>query len=313
MTVSEVAIDVQGLKKSFGDHLAVKDISLKVNKGTICGFIGPNGSGKTTTIRMLCGLLTPDEGKGSCLGYDILLESLQIKQQVGYMPQKFGIYDDLSVKENLWFIARIYQVPHPEQAISEVISRLGLERYLHSLAGTMSGGWKQRLALAGCLLHKPKLLILDEPTAGVDPQARRDFWSELHQLAAEGMTILVSTHYMDEAERCHHLVYVSSGRVLTSGTAVNLLKYANLRTWEVTAIGLASISEVLAVVERCPLWIAVPFGAKIHITGERNTEFIELSQLFSEESWKEDICIREVDPNLEDVFLALLRQSSSIG
>ena len=217
--MKEIAIDVHGLTKSFGPRTVVRDLSLQVPKGEIYGFLGPNGSGKTTTLRMLCGLLTPDAGEGTCLGYDIRTESDAIKRNVGYMTQRFSLYTDLSIRENLEFVARVYGVPNPRQAAREAIGRLGLSTRADQLAGELSGGWKQRLALGACILPQPRLLLLDEPTAGVDPKARREFWDEIHNLAAEGITVLVSTHYMDEAERCHELAYIAFGELLAQGTA----------------------------------------------------------------------------------------------
>ncbi|OWW22642.1 multidrug ABC transporter ATP-binding protein [Noviherbaspirillum denitrificans] len=219
----EAIIDVRGLTKRYGGRTVVDHVDIRVARGRIYGFLGPNGSGKTTTIRMLCGLLTPDDGSGTCLGYDIRKESRKIKRQVGYMTQKFGLYEDLSIEENLSFIARVYEMPDADARVDAMLQRLGLAARRAQLAGALSGGWKQRLALAACLLHEPQLLLLDEPTAGVDPKARRDFWNELHALAAGGMTVLVSTHYMDEAERCHQLAYIAYGKLLAQGTAQELI------------------------------------------------------------------------------------------
>ena len=212
------AIDVRGLTKRYDGRAVVDDFSIRVERGMIFGFLGPNGSGKTTTIRMLCGLLTPDEGEGTCLGYDLRREAAAIKREVGYMTQRFSMYEDLSIEENLDFVARMYGVPQRRRAIDATLDRLGLTARRAQLAGTLSGGWKQRLALAACMLHSPQLLLLDEPTAGVDPKARRDFWENIHELAAEGITVLVSTHYMDEAERCHRLAYINLGKLLVEGT-----------------------------------------------------------------------------------------------
>lgn len=221
-------ISVKGLSKIFDGKKAVDNVSLSVSRGKIYGFLGPNGSGKTTTIRMLCGLLKPDAGEGTCLGYDVLKETKAIKKHVGYMTQRFSLYEDLSIEENLDFVGRMYAVEKRKQAVGEALTQLGLTERKDQLAGALSGGWKQRLALAACLLHKPQLLLLDEPTAGVDPKARRDFWDKLHTLAAQGITILVSTHYMDEAERCHELAYIAYGKLLVKGTAQEVIKAAGL-------------------------------------------------------------------------------------
>jgi ABC-2 type transport system ATP-binding protein len=219
-----LAIDVRGLVKRYGSLTVVDDVALQVGSGRICGFLGPNGSGKTTTIRILCGLLTPDAGEGRCLGLDIRREAAAIKRQVGYMTQKFGLYDDLSIRQNLDFVARLFELPGRHATVDTALDRLGLGARQHQLAGSLSGGWKQRLALASCLIHQPRLLLLDEPTAGVDPKARREFWDQIHQLAADdGITVLVSTHYMDEAERCDELVYIAYGRVLARGTAAQIV------------------------------------------------------------------------------------------
>ncbi|MBL0148646.1 MAG: ABC transporter ATP-binding protein [Ideonella sp.] len=222
----ELAIDVRGLTKRFGPRTVVDAVDLQVPRGRICGFLGPNGSGKTTTIRMLCGLLTPDAGSGTCLGLDIRSQSADIKRQVGYMTQRFGLYDDLSIRENLDFVARLFEVPDRRASVDGALIRLGLAQRQRQLAGTLSGGWKQRLALAACLLHTPRLLLLDEPTAGVDPKARREFWDEIHRLADQGITVLVSTHYMDEATRCHALCYIAYGKVLAFGTAAQIVAQA---------------------------------------------------------------------------------------
>ncbi|MEY4754856.1 MAG: hypothetical protein RJA44_2531 [Pseudomonadota bacterium] len=221
------AIDVRHLSKRYDGRAVVDDIALRVPAGRICGFLGPNGSGKTTTIRMICGLLRPDGGEGTCLGLDIRRDAAAIKRQVGYMTQRFGLYEDLSIRQNLDFIARLFELPQRRERVDAALQRLGLTSRQQQLAGALSGGWKQRLALAACLLHEPRLLLLDEPTAGVDPKARRDFWDEIHRLAREqGITVLVSTHYMDEAERCDELVYIAYGRVLAQGSAAQIVAQA---------------------------------------------------------------------------------------
>src|SRR6266496_1042286 len=226
----ELAIDVKGMTKRFGERTAVNHVDLQVRTGEICGFLGPNGSGKTTFLRMLCGLLRPDGGSGTCFGHDVITESETIKRHVGYMTQRFSFYEDLSISENLDFVARMYSLEHRREAVTQSIERLGLVERRHQLAGQLSGGWKQRLALAACLIHQPKLLLLDEPTAGVDPKARRDFWEEIHQLAGQGLTFLIATHYMDEAERCHRLAYIAYGSLLTSGTVDEVVRSAGLTT-----------------------------------------------------------------------------------
>lgn len=232
--MSEIyAIDVHGLSKSFGSKRVVNGLSLQVEKGEIYGFLGPNGSGKTTSIRMLCGLLTPDEGSGTCLGFDVRTQSAEIKKQVGYMTQRFSFYEDMSIRENLDFVARLYAMPNRKQTVETSMEELGLANRAGQLAGTLSGGWKQRLALAACMLHRPRLLLLDEPTAGVDPKARRDFWDEIHRLACQGISVLVSTHYMDEAARCHRLAYIAYGNLLASGTPDELIAQSGLVTFAV--------------------------------------------------------------------------------
>src|SRR5690349_1696142 len=237
------AIDVAGVTKRFGARTVVDSINLQVRRGEIFGFLGPNGSGKTTFIRMLCGLLTPDAGQGTCLGYDVLKQQNAIKRHVGYMTQRFSYYEDLSIRENLDFIARVYDVPDRKSAVDHSLERLGLQNRSAQLAGQLSGGWKQRLALAACLIHSPQLLLLDEPTAGVDPKARRDFWDEIHRLAADGLTVLITTHYMDEAERCHRLAYLAYGKLLTRGTLHEVVSSAQLSRWEITGTNLLDVDE----------------------------------------------------------------------
>ena len=244
-----IAIDVHGLTKRYNGRAVVDGFSIRVERGRIFGFLGPNGSGKTTTIRMLCGLLTPDEGEGTCLGYDLRREAAAIKREVGYMTQRFSLYEDLSIEENLDFVARMYGVGQRKAAIERTLERLGLAARRAQLAGTLSGGWKQRLALAACMLHSPQLLLLDEPTAGVDPKARRDFWEKIHELAAEGITVLVSTHYMDEAERCHRLAYINSGKLLVEGTPDEVIAHSGLSTWTV-ALRTSGDERALALLAR---------------------------------------------------------------
>ena len=258
-------IDVTGVTKRFGSKTVVDQVALQVRRGEIHGFLGPNGSGKTTFIRMLCGLLTPDGGAGTCLGFDVRTQQAEIKRHVGYMTQKFSYYEDLSIRENLDFIARIYDVPDRVQAVQQSLDRLGLANRSHQLAGQLSGGWKQRLALAACLIHSPQLLLLDEPTAGVDPKARREFWDQIHRLAAEGLTVLITTHYMDEAERCHRVAYLAYGKLLARGTVEEVVATANLTTWEITGPGLLALAEQLR--GQPGVEQVVPFGNTLHVSG----------------------------------------------
>lgn len=301
---SEVVIEVKGLTKSFGDKVVVRDLSLSVNRGVIYGFLGPNGSGKTTTIRMLCGLLTPDSGQGTCLGYDILTESYLIKQRVGYMTQKFSLYEDLSVRENLEFIARIYGLTDPTRIAREALARLGLSERHNQLAGELSGGWKQRLALGACVLRSPDLLLLDEPTAGVDPKARREFWNQIHAMAADGMTVLVSTHYMDEAERCHEIAYIAYGELLTHGTVEQVIRGSALQTWTVTGPGLHELADKLLTIPGVDM--VAPFGASLHVSG-RNP--VALAQALKPFMAEQQLIWELSGPSLEDVFIDLIGRS----
>jgi ABC-2 type transport system ATP-binding protein len=301
----DIAIDVDGLTKSFDGRVVVRNLSLKVPKGEIYGFLGPNGSGKTTTIRMLCGLLTPDSGHGTCLGYDITTQSDAIKREVGYMTQRFSLYEDLSIRENLEFIARVYGVPNPGGAAVEAIHRLGLEGRAEQLAGRLSGGWKQRLSLGACILPSPRLLLLDEPTAGVDPKARREFWEEIHRLAAEGITVLVSTHYMDEAERCHEIAYIAFGELLARGTATEVIAKSGLKTWIVSGRDLQPLAETLN--RREGVDMVAPFGAELHVSGRDkralDKAIAEAKKADGAHHWKRG------EPSLEDVFILLMDQS----
>jgi ABC-2 type transport system ATP-binding protein len=295
------AIDVRGLTKRFGPRTVVDNVSLQLQRGQICGFLGPNGSGKTTTIRMLCGLLEADAGEGTCLGYDIRTEARLIKLRVGYMTQRFGLYEDLSIEENLDFVARAYGMADRRGVVRGALERLGLEGRRSQLAGSLSGGWKQRLALAACMLHEPELLLLDEPTAGVDPKARRDFWQHIHALSAQGLTVLVSTHYMDEAERCHRLAYISYGKLLAQGTAEHVIATAGLSTWELRGEGLTPLAQRL---EQDPRWMVAAFGGALHVSakqGEDLPAWLAQQQVALE--------ARPVATGLEDVFIALTQHA----
>jgi ABC-2 type transport system ATP-binding protein len=297
-----LVIDVEGLTKRFGDKTVVDHFSMQVRRGQIYGFLGPNGSGKTTTIRMLCGLLTPDEGRGTCLGYDIRRDSALIKREVGYMTQRFSLYEDLSISENLDFIARVYGVTERKRRVTEAIERLGLTKRRAQLAGALSGGWKQRVALAACLLHDPKLLLLDEPTAGVDPGARRDFWDHIHDLAHSGITVLVSTHYMDEAERCHELAYIAYGKLLTHGTVAEVVRQAGLSTWAIEGANLNAVATALR--GAAGVEMVVPFGNVLHVSG---TDAAALARTVEQLAGSSGVRATQVATGLEDVFIHLMR------
>jgi ABC-2 type transport system ATP-binding protein len=302
--VNDIVIDVHGLTKRFDGRAVVRNLSMQVKRGTIYGFLGPNGSGKTTTIRMLCGLLTPDEGTGTCLGYDIRTQADMIKREVGYMTQKFSLYEDLSVRENLEFVGRIYGIAKPVAAARAAIERLGLSGREEQLAGELSGGWKQRLALGACTLPSPQLLLLDEPTAGVDPKARRDFWNEIHALAADGLTVLVSTHYMDEAERCHEIAYIAYGELLVRGTVEQVIEASNLTTFVVSGPqgeGLVELADELT--KQPGIDMVAPFGNSLHVSGR---DAAKLKDAIAPYRARKDLEWKESEPSLEDVFIDLM-------
>ena len=298
------AIDVRGLSKRFGSKTVVDQIDLAVPRGRIMGFLGPNGSGKTTTIRMICGLLKPDAGSGTCLGFDIRTQAAEIKRHVGYMTQRFSLYEDLSIRENLDFVARMYGLPDRHRATDDALARLGLGARAGQLAGTLSGGWKQRLALAACLLHDPQLLLLDEPTAGVDPQARREFWDHIHALAADGITVLVSTHYMDEAERCHALAYIAYGKLIAEGTAEEIVRDTGLHTWTVSGADLTRLAATLR--KQSGIDMVIAFGAALHVSGS-DREALERAIAPYRDApgtrWSES------EPGLEDAFIRFMQQA----
>ena len=300
------AIDVRGLNKSFGDKHVVTDLSLRVQPGEIFGFLGPNGSGKTTSIRMLCGLLTPDSGSGTCLGYDILRESADIKRNVGYMTQRFSFWEDLSIRENLDFVARVYEMRARDQVVGQALEGLGLAGRAEQLAGELSGGWKQRLALAACMLHQPRLLLLDEPTAGVDPTARRDFWEELHRLCALGISVLVSTHYMDEAERCHKLAFIANGKLLVQGTATEVVTSQHLSTWSIHGEHLAELADQLQ--GQPGVDQTVVFGSSLHATGH---DAAALEQAVTQAAQAAGLPATPIDTGIEDVFIYLMNKSGT--
>ena len=305
---SELAIDVRNLNKSFGDKHVVRDVSLQVAHGEIFGFLGPNGSGKTTSIRMMCGLLTPDSGEGTCLGYDIIKQSEEIKRHVGYMTQRFSMWEDLTIRENLDFVARMYAMPDRKQRVDQTLKKLGLEQRAAQLAGALSGGWKQRVALAACMLHEPDVLLLDEPTAGVDPMARRDFWEELQQLAAKGISVLVSTHYMDEAERCNKLAYIFNGQLIAQGTAKDVVESQHISTFAVAGGDLAALSQELK--GKPGVEQTITFGDKLHVSGEDEEALKEtLSGIEKNSTYK----VQPIETSLDDVFIHLVSTRGEKG
>ena len=298
------AIDVRGLVKRFGDKTVVDHVTMTVAEGEIVGFLGPNGSGKTTTIRIMCGLLTPDEGEGTVLGFNLLTEGLKIKREVGYMTQKFSFYEDLTIGENLAFVARLYRLRPVDEHVDRTLGELGLTTRKNQLAGTLSGGWKQRLALAACIMHKPKLLLLDEPTAGVDPKARREFWDEIHRLARGGLTVLVSTHYMDEAERCHRISYISYGRMLATGTVEEVVRNAGLTTFVVHGERLDKVQAML--VGRPGVDQVAPFGATLHVVG---ADAKALTAALAQVKELPGVRVEPGETSLEDVFIQFMAGS----
>ena len=298
-----LAIDVRGLVKRFGAKTAVDGVDIQMPRGEVWGFLGPNGSGKPTTIRMICGLLRATEGQGQCLGFDIQREADRIKTNTGYMTQKFSFWTDMTIRENIEFVARLYRLPHTRQIVDETLEKLGLTHRQHQLAGALSGGWKQRHALAAVTMHKPQLLLLDEPTAGVDPQARRDFWDEIHELAFHGMTVLVSTHYMDEAERCDRIVYLANGRKVVEGTVQDVIRRSGLVTFRGEGQGVRKLAERLK--GKPGLDHVAYFGAALHVSGEDRV----LIKSTLDAGSADDVHWSEVSPSLEDAFIALMAEA----
>lgn len=299
--MSTPAIEVSELTKRFGERTVVDRVSLSVAKGEIAGFLGPNGSGKTTTIRLMCGLLRPDGGSGRVLGHDILTERGAIKREVGYMTQKFSFYEDLTIEENLSFVAGLYQMRRRREVVRDTLKDLGLWTRRGQLAGSLSGGWKQRLALAACVMHKPRLLMLDEPTAGVDPKARRDFWDEIHRLAADGLTVLVSTHYMDEAERCHRINYISYGTLVAQGTVEEVVRDAGLTTMVVTGEATSEAANKLRGAEGVDQ--IAPFGNTLHVVGRDGEALRRTVARVAAETGTQ---VADAETSLEDVFIQLM-------
>ncbi|WP_416307593.1 ABC transporter ATP-binding protein [Neptunicella sp. SCSIO 80796] len=301
--MTELAIDVKGLVKRFDDKTAVDGVDIQMPKGKVWGFLGPNGSGKTTTIRMICGLLKPTEGYGSCLGFDIVKQSTQIKDLTGYMTQKFSFWTDLTIRENLEFVARLYQLPDMRQKVDETLENLGLSNRQKQLAGALSGGWKQRLALAAVTMSSPKLLLLDEPTAGVDPQARRDFWDEIHRMSLAGLTVLVSTHYMDEAERCDSIVYLANGKLLTQGKVADIINESGIVTYRVDGNEVRTVAD--AIREEPGVSNAAYFGAALHVSGTKSEQL----EKAIDKHIKSDMQSKQVEATLEDAFIALMAKA----
>jgi ABC-type multidrug transport system ATPase subunit len=293
--MTDYVIDVHGLSKSFDTRRVVDNLTLRVAEREVCGFLGANGSGKTTTLRMLCGLLKPDGGAGTCLGLDILRDAAAIRRQVGYMTQRFSYYDDLTVRENLELVAGVYEMPSAHAAVRDIIGRMELGSYARELAGNLSGGWKQRLALAACVLHRPKLLLLDEPTAGVDAKARREFWDLIHDMAVEGLTVLVSTHYMDEAERCNRIVYLANGRIMVEGDALYVARHSGLITYDGTGDDIEDIAQRIRAMPGVEA--AGVFRRAVHVAGTDREKLERAIAGFTQLQW------REVEPRIEDVFI----------
>jgi ABC-2 type transport system ATP-binding protein len=299
-----LAIDVRDLVKRYGTRTVVDHVSLSIEQGRICGFLGPNGSGKTTILRMICGLLTPDLGGGTCLGHDLVRDRDAIKRQAGYMTQRFGLYEDLTIRENLEFVGRVYGLDRQKERIDQSLERLGLATRQTQFAGTLSGGWKQRLALAACVLHEPKLLLLDEPTAGVDPKARRAFWDEIHAYAAQGITVLVSTHYMDEAERCHEIAYIAYGELIARGSAVDITRQSGLSALIARGPGADRLAPRLR--DRDGVTAAAAFGTTLHVCGPDRDALVRAIEPF-----RHDVALQweDADPTLEDVFIHLMSRA----
>lgn len=297
------AIDVRGLVKTYGSRTVVDHVDLRIMPGRICGFLGPNGSGKTTTLRMICGLLTPDGGSGTCLGHDIIRESAAVKAMAGYMTQRFGLYEDLTIRENLEFVGRLYRLKPLRAVVDAALERLGLATRQHQLTGALSGGWKQRLALAACVLHDPKLLLLDEPTAGVDPKARRAFWDEIHALAGQGITVLVSTHYMDEAERCHEIAYIAYGKLMARGTAEEIVRQSGLHAMVATGPGADRLAPELR--DAPGVTAAAAFGSTLHVCSPDEQALERAIARFR----RDGLTWEKAEPTLEDVFIHLMGQA----
>jgi ABC-2 type transport system ATP-binding protein len=309
MSAREPAVVAEHLGRRFGDLVAVHDVSLRVEAGEVFGVLGPNGAGKSTTIRMLCGLLDPSGGKATVVGYDVAREPEKVKQNIGYMTQRFSLYEDLSVVENLEFYASIYGVPRKRRRarVDEVVVTTGLQDRRKQLAGTLSGGWKQRLALACSTIHEPPLLFLDEPTAGVDPVSRRAFWERIHAIAAEGTTIVVTTHYMDEAERCHRLAFIFKGGVLDIGTPEEVVDRRGLAVVELEVDDVRTATDVLEhapEIEEC-----AHFGHLLRVATKVSDPLATVRSLVESKGVK-IVSAHAGRPNVEDAFVSMVREAS---
>lgn len=307
MPSSEIAVKVKDLEKRFGDFIAVNQINFEVKQGEIFGFLGPNGAGKSTTIRMLCGIYTPTSGSGRVGGFDIIREQFKIKEHIGYMSQKFSLYDDLTVEENIDFYSRIYNIPgkEREKRKDETIQLAGIEDFRKSLTSTLSGGWKQRLALGCAIIHQPKIIFLDEPTSGVDPITRANFWSVIKEMAAQGRTIFVTTHYMDEAENCNRLVMIYHGTMIAMGSPEEMkTKVMKHEILEIVMPHAENWLEKIAGVE--PIKDTALFGVSIHaVVYDAQKAALELKKLFDSQGVT-GYSINKIKASLEDVFVSLI-------
>jgi ABC-2 type transport system ATP-binding protein len=303
-------IEAEHLSRRFGALWAVRDVSLRVERGEVFGVLGPNGAGKSTTIRMLCGILDPTGGRGTVVGFDIGREAEKIKERIGYMTQRFSLYEDLTVFENLWFFAGIYGVPRARRRarVAQVIEHSGLGERHKQLAGTLSGGWKQRVALASATIHEPPLLFLDEPTAGVDPVSRREFWDQIHRIASAGTTVLMTTHYMDEAERCHRLAFVFRGELLDTGTPAEIVARRHLRVAEVEVVRSTEAADALrthgAVDE------VAHYGNELRVATRGGVDPREVIDATLPPLGIEGRRYREARPTVEDAFVAMVRDEA---
>ncbi|HLU68173.1 MAG TPA: ABC transporter ATP-binding protein [Kofleriaceae bacterium] len=306
-------IEAEHLSRRFGDVVAVRDVSLSVAPGEIFGVLGPNGAGKSTTIRMLCGILDPSGGRGTVVGHDIAREAERIKEVIGYMTQRFSLYEDLTVMENLRFYAGIYGVPRRQRRarLDEVVARAGLEDRRDQLAGTLSGGWKQRVALAGATIHQPPLLFLDEPTAGVDPVSRREFWEQIYRLSADGTTVMLTTHYMDEAERCHRLAFIFAGSVLDTGTPAEVVARRHLRVAEMQIDRAREAAELLRADPRVDEVAHYGHSLRLATAGGADPAEVARGALLPAGLAVSDA--REGRVTVEDAFVSMVRQERQAG